>query len=108
MTAGLLSTSIVLHLGGGSEQNNLIKIPVFSLMQPAQSVFIKFYHQLFLNFAAQIEGSKIFFSLFSDQGNLLLLHEVKFSVRYVKISVAFLYGPPSFESINEPFRQGRI
>ena len=81
MTAGLLSSSIG---GGGSEQNNLIKMPVFSFMQPAQSVFIKFYNQLFLNFAAQIEGSKILFV--SDQGNLLLLHEVNFSVRYVKIS----------------------
>ena len=36
MTAGLLFSSRVLLLRSGSQQKNMIKMPVFSLIQPAQ------------------------------------------------------------------------
>ena len=38
MTAGSLSSSIVLLLGGGSKQKNMKQMTVFSSIQPAQSI----------------------------------------------------------------------
>ena len=37
MTAGSLFSSLVLILRGGSWEENMLKMPVFPLMQPAQS-----------------------------------------------------------------------
>ena len=66
LTRGSLCSSIVLLLRGETKQKNVLKMPVFFLIQPVPGIqenfklyFFKCHHQRCLNFAAHIEGKDI-------------------------------------------------